>query len=307
MALSSEFERPAAAAACGGQEPRIPSEGPSGLLRRVALGVAYSLKPPRYRDVPGVLAVLARHYLGAGHGETLPDPEQALASPDGLLAVCGDLDPGTLMEAYARGLFPWCHVGPLKWWAPSRRMVLRLEDFDMEKNLRRRLRNGHFRITFDRDPLAVMRGCAAARSGRWHLTWITPRIMRIYAALFDAGHMHSVEVWDENGELAGGLYGVSCGGVFFTESQFSAKRDASKAGFAMLNAHLQDWGFVLNDGKHYTAHLAHTGFALMPRTQFSMLLADHARRPGRPGRWSVDPALDVGNWDPKSGTVPRKS
>lgn len=308
MALSSEFETPATLQA-GSRErpPAVPSESLADRLRRLALGTAYSLKPPRYLDVPGVLSVLARHYLGFGGGGVLPDPDTALASPDGLLGVCGPLDPETLRKAYARGLYPWCHIGPLKWWAPSQRMVLRLGNFDMEKNLRRRLRNGHFRVTFDKDIHAVMQGCAAARAGHWHLTWITPRIMRVYADAFDAGLVHSVEVWDEAGGLAGGLYGVSAGGVFFTESQFSAQRDASKAGFATLNAHLQDWGFVLNDGKHYTRHLAHTGFALMPRAEFNGLLADNAAPRGPQGRWSVDASLDVGNWDPKSGTVPRRS
>ncbi|MEC9367066.1 MAG: leucyl/phenylalanyl-tRNA--protein transferase [Pseudomonadota bacterium] len=306
MTLSSPVD--AGASTRSGYVPaEAVSESAYDRLRRWALGAAWSLKPPRHHGVVPAMAMLARHWLSGGKGSAvLPDPEAALDKPDGLAGICGPLDVAMLVEAYRRGLFPWCHIEPLKWWAPAQRMVLRLENFDMEKNLRRRLRNGHFRVTFDRDVQAVMQGCAEARAGRWHLTWITPQIRRLFGDMFDAGYVHSVEVWDEAGELAGGLYGVAVGNVFFTESQFTRQRDASKVGFATLNAHLQDWGFVLNDGKHHTAHLAHMGFALMPRPEFSAILSGQAHQPDRIGRWSVDATLDVGNWNPASGSVPRR-
>ena len=170
---------------------------------------------------------------------------------------------------------------------------------------RRRLRNKHFSVTFDTDFLAVMAGCAEPRPGRPHLTWITPRIMRAFQKLHELGHAHSVEVWDDEGRLAGGLYGLAVGGVFFTESQFTRKRDASKVGFATLNCHLQKWGFALNDGKNPTAHLAQLGFEQIPRSRFNAILRDHCGRDVvTPGQWRVDAGLDIGAWDPAAAAAP---
>lgn len=274
-------------------------------LRRVVLGMAWAMKPPRTTDVPYVLYLLARHHLGFGlaKGE-LPDPHCLYGS--GLAAIVNDLDADLLARAYGQGMYPFCHVGPPKWWSPKNRMVLFLENFQMEKNLRRRLRNGHFDITFDRDFEAVIRGCAEMRPGRLPLTWITPQFIDAYCALHEAGHAHSVEVWDKQGNLAGGVYGVSVGGAFFTESQFNLKRDAAKVGFAVLNCHLQEWGYAINDGKHFTRHLESVGMKLLPRAQFNTLLADVTKRPGNRGPWVVDPTLDVGNWKPSDGCVPRR-
>lgn len=270
----------------------IGEESAAERLRRIVLGIAWALKPPRTLGVPAVLYTLARHYLGLGlkPGE-LPDPERALRCPDGLAGVCTDLGVEMLLAAYARGLFPFGHVGPMKWWAPSARMVLVPSEMHIEKTLRRKLRQRRFRVTFDEDFLGVVRGCAAPRSGRPHLTWLRPDVMRAHLALFAAGHAHSVEVWEADGRLAGGVYGVAVGRVFFTESQFARMRDASKVGFAVLNRHLQTWGFVLNDGKYETAHLRQLGFRLMPRRDFNAALADACAGPGRPGRWQVDAAL----------------
>lgn len=267
--------------------------------RRRLLGLAWSLKHDGLAGVPGMASVLARHYFLANSG--LPDPAAARAHPNGLAGVCSDLEPSTLVAAYASGLFPFAHVEPVKWWAPAGRMVLFIEDFEMEKNLRRRLRNGHFRVTFDQDFDAVIRGCAEARPGhRLRLTWVTPKIMAAYGALHEAGHAHSVEVWNKDGSLAGGCYGVAIGRVFFTESQFVRTRDASKVGFATLNRHLQHWGYVLNDGKMPTKHLAHLGFRLIPRAEFNAILARQCTEPGHDGRWQVDQDLDVGDWDPRA-------
>lgn len=269
-------------------------------LQRWVLGVTWAMKPPRLLGVPATLSMLAAHYLGFTpykKGE-LPDPNKALNHPDGLAGICDDMSVDTLMRAYARGLYPFCHIGPMKWWAPRQRMVLFPNEFHIEKNLRRRLRNKHFRVTFDQDFDAVMRGCAEARPGRWHLTWITPEMMRAYKALFDAGHAHSVEVWDQHGSLVGGAYGVAVGCVFFTESQFTRMRDSSKVGFAILNRHLQHWGFVLNDGKHKTGHLQQLGFRLIPRDEFNAILDTNCSRPGKPGKWAVDEGLDIGSWQP---------
>lgn len=291
-------------AGADGYAPAEDSEKPApeswpARLRRIAMGLAWALKPPRTTDVPAVLYLLARHFAGFGArtGE-LPDPEQALGS--GIAGICADLDVDTLLAAYRKGLYPFSHVGPQKWRAPKERMILTFDNFDMEKNLRRRIRNNHFNVTFDKDFEAVMRGCAEPRPGRARLTWISPEIISAYSALFEAGHAHSVEVWDKEGQLVGGVYGVSIGGVFVTESQFNRVRDAGKVGFAVLNCHLQHWGYILNDGKNFTAHLHHVGFELIGRRQFGALLKRGRELPGHSGPWEIDGTLDVGNWDPKA-------
>ena len=142
-----------------------------------------------------------------------------------------------------------------------------------------------------------MRGCAEPRSGRTPLTWITPRVQALFADAHAQGHAHSVEVW-EGDALVGGAFGLAVGGCFSTESQFHTARDASKIGFAVLNRHLQAWGFAFNDGKHPTRYLADCGMMPIKRAEFSRLAAAHAKAPGRPGRWEVDPALADDGWEP---------
>ncbi len=270
-------------------------------IRRLVLASLWSLKPPRLWGVPNVLWMVTKHAFSTSVArKRLPDPEMALKHPDGLVGICPDLRVETLISGYRAGLFQFCHVRPYKWWAPSTRMVLRLPDFHMEKNLRRRLRSGRYTVTFDQAFKDVMHGCAEPRPGRLPLTWITEEIIEAYYAMHAAGYAHSVEVWDEDGNLAGGVFGIAVGEVFFTESQFARQRDASKVGFATLSRHLQHWGFALNDAKYYSGHLAQAGFQLMPRSQFNALLARHCERAGKPGLWTVDDTLDVGNWDPKA-------
>jgi leucyl/phenylalanyl-tRNA--protein transferase len=305
MSVTGQTSGNASAVALERRKARAGGEALPARLRRWVLGAAWALKPPRTRDVPYVLYLLARHALGLGpaRGE-LPHPQRLYGS--GLAGICSDLEPDTLVRAYRVGLYPFCHVGPPKWWAPEQRMVLFFENFDMEKNLRRRLRNAHFDVSFDRDFEGVVRGCAELRAGRAPLTWISPQMIEGFCALHEAGHAHSAEVWDKDGNLVGGAYSVSVGGAFFTESQFNRVRDAAKVGFAVLNCHLQHWGYALNDGKHHTPHLAHIGMELIPQDRFNAVLAEAVGRPGHEGRWSVDESLDVGNWDPRA-SVPAGS
>ncbi len=271
------------------------------MLTRWVLGCAWAMKPPRIWGVPATLASVAAHALGFGlKPRELPDPEGALRHPDGFCGVASDLNVDTVMRAYARGLFPFAHVGPLKWFAPRERMALEIADFKIHKTLRRRLRNGLFRITFDQAFLVVMQACGEKRPGRPALTWINKTIMTTFLALHRAGHAHSFEVWDENGALVGGGYGLAVGRVFFNESQFARANDASKAGWAVLNHHLQHWGFTINDGKSWTAYIESLGFKLMPRAEFNAILKRDCALPGRVGRWSVDPALDTAEWNPRA-------
>ena len=135
-------------------------------------------------------------------------------------------------------------------------MVLSIENFHIEPAVRRRLARKDFRVTFDQDFAAVVRACAAAarrphgRSSSSRHSWRP----------FDAGLAHSVEIWDRSGALAGGIFGLAIGRVFFTEGHFARARDASKVGFIALNCHLQRWGYLLNDGKHLSGRLCQLGF-----------------------------------------------
>jgi leucyl/phenylalanyl-tRNA--protein transferase len=278
-------------------------ESLAATLRHLVLGLLWSLKPPRLYGVPATLAMLAKHYAGLGLPPgALPDPDLALTYPDGLAGICTDLSVPTLMAAYAKGLFPFAHVGPQKWWAPSERMVCLPEHIHISKTARRLLRLKHFEVTFDTAFGAVIRACAEPRPGRPQLTWIRPDIIEAYEALHDAGYAHSVEVWDGAGNLVGGLYGVAVGKAFVTESMFARRDDASKVGLITLSAHLQKWGFVLNDGKRDSGHLRSLGFALMPRSEFNALMARACREPRQPGKWAVDKSIDVSQWNPQEAS-----
>jgi leucyl/phenylalanyl-tRNA--protein transferase len=265
-------------------------------LRQLVLGSAYLLVP---RRLPGLLplAAVTLRDLPRIARPLIPDPLQALDHPDGLCGLAGRIGVRELLEGYARGMFVMSHTGPLKWWAPRHRMVLFFDQARVEKTTRRLLRGDRFRVTFDQAFAEVVRGCAEPRPGRTPLTWITPRVQSLFADAHARGHAHSVEVW-EGEALVGGAFGLAVGGAFFTESQFHTARDASKVGFAVLNRHLQSWGFAFNDGKNPTRYLGDCGMIPVTRAEFSRLAAVHAAAPGRPGRWQVDPALADGGWEP---------
>jgi leucyl/phenylalanyl-tRNA--protein transferase len=272
--------------------------GTEGLLRMV-YGLAYAARPRRLAHPFGFAQIgLERLVRGRNGAPFLRRPEEALETPDGLVDIGGPMTVDRLVAAYEKGIFPWCHVGPVKWWAPSQRAVLFLEESRIEKNLRRLLRQDRFTVTFDTRFREVMEACAEPRPGRPALTWISPRFMDAYEALHEAGHAHSVEVRDKDGNLAGGLYGVASGGVFFTESQFARARDTSKVAFVTLNRHLAEWGYTVNDGKDMTGHLAALGMRSIPRAEFAALLHANAGKGRAPGRWEIDTSLDVAGWMP---------
>lgn len=268
-------------------------------LRQAVLGTAYLLTPRRLPNLLPLAALTARDLVRHGRRRPLPDPREALARPDGLCGLTGRLDVDALMAGYARGMFVMSHIGPLKWWAPRQRMVLFFDRAHVEKGTRRLLRNRRFEITFDTAFARVLEACAAPRPGHPPLTWITPPLRRLFETAHAAGHAHSVEAW-QDGELVGGLFGLAVGRLFFTESQFHTARDASKVAFAVLNRHLQAWGFACNDGKHDTAYLAASGFGLVTGEEFGGIAQRFATgAPLRPGRWQPDPALLGDDWQPE--------
>lgn len=277
--------------------PFLFRETPLQMIERWVLGTAWALKSHRIGGLPALARMWLSDLLAPASG--LPDPETALEHPPGLAGIVHDLSVPMLFAAYARGLYPFAHIGPLKWWSPPQRCVLYFDQFHLGKKVRRLLRQGRYTVTFDRDFEGVIAACAGRREGKRHLTWITPTIMHAYAALYDAGHGHSFEVWNEAGALVGGGYGVALGRVFFTESQFSREDNTSKLGFAVLNWHLDRWGYRLNDGKHATPTLLDMGFHTIPRSSFLGDIASATRAGGKHGRWRVETELKtIAAWDP---------
>lgn len=193
-----------------------------------------------------------------------------------------------LVDAYAHGIFPWfdSDSGPILWWSPDPRAVLAPGAMRISRRLARRLRSCTFQLTADRAFAAVVAGCAAPRRDQPG-TWITPRMSAAYAQLHALGLAHSIEVW-RDGALAGGLYGVSLGRLFFAESMFSRAADASKAALAALSAQLARWQFPLIDCQMMNPHLESLGAVAMPRQEFLGLVAANRRLETRRGRWLLD-------------------
>lgn len=213
-----------------------------------------------------------------------PNPNDA--DPDGLLAIEGDLDPQRLLLAYAQGIFPWPHEGlPLLWFSPDPRTVLVPAKLHISRSLRKTIHKGAFEVRFDTAFSQVMQACAATPRHGQKGTWVTDDMIHAYCGLHDLGFAHSAEAWAA-GELLGGLYGVSLGGVFFGESMFAHRSDASKVAFVYLVQQLQRWGFQFVDCQMYTDHLARFGAVEWSRRRFLQALDRALQMPTRRGNWT---------------------
>lgn len=218
-----------------------------------------------------------------------PDPKFALREPDGLLAVGGDLSPLRLLSAYGQGIFPWYSDGqPILWWSPDPRCILYPRHLKVSRSLARTLKKDTFRFTLDQAFPDVIRQCAAPRSYTSD-TWITREIQEAYLRLHRMGVAHSVEAWHGD-ELAGGLYGVAIGRVFFGESMFSRRSDASKAAFAFLVQCLIEWNYHVIDCQVRTPHLLNLGAQEIPRRDFLALLHRHCHEAPQPAAWQAGAA-----------------
>ena len=220
---------------------------------------------------------------------TFPPVESA--SPEGLLAVGGDLSSERMLAAYSRGIFPWYNPGqPILWWSPDPRAVLYPEKLKITRSLRQSLKRGHLRVTIDTRFREVMLACAAPREQYpGGGTWINDDMVEAYTQLYEMGYAHSVETWQEN-RLVGGLYGVALGGVFFGESMFARVDDASKIALVALTRKLHEWGFTLIDCQIPSAHLSSLGAQEIARGAFMLELDRALKLSGQPGRWQGDMA-----------------
>lgn len=212
-----------------------------------------------------------------------PSPDDA--ERDGLLAVGGDLSSERLLLAYQCGIFPWYSEGqPILWWSPDPRLILEPEEFHISHRLRQILKQGVFKVTFDKAFESVIQACASVPREGQDGTWITPEMREAYVHLHKQGFAHSVESWLD-AKLVGGIYGVSLGKCFFGESMFSYKSNASKVALATLVRSLKAWGFHMLDAQVTTRHLLSLGAKEIPRSLFLKRLKEALSFPTQKGKW----------------------
>jgi leucyl/phenylalanyl-tRNA---protein transferase len=213
-----------------------------------------------------------------------PPPE--LAEEDGLLAVGGDLSVERLLLAYSMGIFPWySDDSPILWWSPDPRIVLIPGDLRVSRSLRQTIKKETYRTTFDNAFERVIRNCAEAPRKDGAGTWITEDMIEAYCRLHEEGFAHSVESWACD-ELAGGLYGVALGGVFYGESMFAKKSDASKVAFVKVVQQLTEWKFRIVDCQVTTRHLMSLGAKEVPRSEFLKIVKKALKVQTPQGKWS---------------------
>lgn len=198
--------------------------------------------------------------------QAFPPVDQA--NKEGVLAVSMNLSIVRLLEAYHKGIFPWYNADePVLWWTPDPRMVLFPEELKISKSMRKIFRDELFKITYNQDFKAVIENCRDIPRAGQDGTWISDEIIAYYTHLFNLGWVQSVEVWNQEGDLVGGLYGVLVDRVFCGESMFAKESNASKAGFISF---IQEFKNELDliDCQIYTKHLASLGARLIPRKEY---------------------------------------
>ena len=218
-------------------------------------------------------------------GSPFPPTAEALEVPNGLLAWGGDLHPERLLSAYSTGIFPWYTEGqPLLWWSPAPRCVIFPADIHVSKRTSRRYNSGRYTLSADKDFAGVIQACAETRSDEAG-TWITQQMLAAFMELHRLGHAHSIEAW-RDGQLAGGIYGLAIGSVFFGESMFTRQSDAGKIAQISLCRLLQSRSFVMLDCQVSNPHLLRMGAVEISRRQFEQLLAEGISNPRQSGPWT---------------------
>jgi leucyl/phenylalanyl-tRNA--protein transferase len=211
----------------------------------------------------------------------------ALREPNGLLAAGGDLQPQRLLAAYRQGIFPWFSEGePILWWSPSPRTVFRTDGVHLSRRDRRTLRGLGWTARADTRFADVIEACARMPRPGQDGTWITDAMQAAYRELHRLGHAHSVEVFDDDDNLVGGIYGVAVGRMFFGESMVSLVSGGSKAALAALAHRLHDWGWPLIDAQVENPHLQRLGAECWPRARFIAAIELQTAQPGHVGSWT---------------------
>jgi leucyl/phenylalanyl-tRNA--protein transferase len=199
---------------------------------------------------------------------------------DGLLAIGADLSLQRLLLAYRFGIFPWFNEGdPILWWFSHPRMVLFPEKVKVQKSMRPYFNQGKYTATFNQAFSKVVDECKQVRIESGEGTWIHTDLVKAYEELHEQGYAHSVEVWDKVSNLIGGLYGISIGKIFFGESMFHRKKDASKFALISLAQHLQKCEFTLIDCQMETGHLRRMGAELISKNTFWSSLMKNLSEP----------------------------
>lgn len=212
-----------------------------------------------------------------------PDPNSA--DDEGVVCIGADLEPDTLLSAYAHGLFPWINDGdPIIWWSPNPRAVLLFEQFKISKSMKSFIRNHGYKVKLDTDFEAVINACQVVKRNREQGTWITEEVKKAYIRLHLLGYAHSFEVWEDD-TLVGGLYGLSLGNAFFGESMFSYKSNTSKLAFYHLVGYCKRNDYEFIDCQVYNDHLGSMGVHKMKRARFLSMLELALKKETIIGKW----------------------
>lgn len=239
-------------------------------------------------------SILELPHVGADPLSPFPPVTTALESPNGLLAWGGDLHPDRLLRAYRQGIFPWYSEGqPVLWWSPAPRCVLYPAKVHLSRRTRRRFNSGDYRLSIDTAFETVIAACAESRADE-NGTWITRDMETAYVLLHRMGHAHSLEVW-KNDCLAGGIYGLAMGGIFFGESMFSHQTDGSKIALIALCRLLEEHGFDVLDCQVGNPHLYSMGAEEVSREAFQTMLGSGLDRKTTTINWTPGP-LAANHW-----------
>jgi leucyl/phenylalanyl-tRNA---protein transferase len=278
----------------------MPQTAGAFALSRLALATAYWLKPPRTKWLPFLVARIVRDKLSPPSGA--PDARRIQDRPPGLAGLATDLSTPTVFAAFKHGFYPMSHWGTMKWWSPPQRAMMRLENVHIAKRFRRTMRQTGLRVAFDTDFEGVLSGCAAPREGsRVHLTWITREAQALYLRLFAEGHAHSVEIYDAENRLVGGVFGVAAGHVFSALSMFHTADNASKFAIVSLYHHLETAGFSAVDHQIMSGWVKDLGGTEMPRGEYMAYLEQPITPVLGAGLWSAQFTLQqTADWQPKS-------
>ena len=219
--------------------------------------------------------MISLHWLSDDPQSPFPPLEQALTEPEGLLAAGGDLSSSRLINAYQHGIFPWFNADePILWWSPDPRFVLYPDKLKISRSLRKTIKKAPFDIRIDTAFADVLKACAAPRAEQAG-TWITDDMFNAYLNMHKLGYAHSIECWQHD-ELVGGLYGIAMGQVFFGESMFSKRSDASKIALVHLCEHLLKHDFKLIDSQVHTEHMVSMGAEMIDRKEFEKMVRQYA-------------------------------